>query len=137
MKNLHNINEEKHGKGSLHLMWELESLEIKDSDYRNHWRFTLRCISKDLIPVSVRLKSTINCRRAKQIIHRTERQLLQDRVKGINGIIWDNAIKLDRCRSRLSSLVTTTMEKCMDFITKVREFRFIKIRLNRLTSSID
>ena len=56
-------------------------------------------------------------------------QLLQDRVKGINGILQDNAIKLDRCRSRFSSLVTkTTVEKCTDFINNVREFRFIKIR---------
>ena len=39
----------------------------------------LRCLSKDLIPVSVRLKSTINTRKAKQITHRAERQLLQER----------------------------------------------------------
>ena len=78
MRNLHNFIEEKHGKESLHLLWEWVSLKIKDSDYRNHQRFTLRCISKDLIPVSVRLESTINGRRAKQIIHREERQLLQD-----------------------------------------------------------
>ena len=70
--------------------------------------------------------------------------MLQDRVKGINGILWENAIKLDRCSSRLSSLVTTTtMEKCTDFINKVREFRFIKIRnrpgnkFNRLMGNKD
>ena len=83
--------EEKHGKESLCLLQEWESLEIKYSDYRNHQRFTLRSISKDLITVSVRLKSTINSRRAKQIIHRTEKQLFQDRVRGVNGILWDNA----------------------------------------------
>ena len=105
----------------------------------------LRCISEDLIPVSVRLMSTSNSgsRRAKDIIHRTERQLLQDRVKGINGILHEHAIKLDRCRSRLLSLVTaTTMDKCTDFINKVREYRFIKIRdkqvnkFNRLIGNI-
>ena len=79
--------EEKHGKESLHLLQEWESLEIMESDYRNHQRFTLRCITKDLIPVSVRLKSTMNTRRAKQIINMAARQLLQDRVKGINGIL--------------------------------------------------
>ena len=122
--------EEKHGKESLHLLWEWETLEVKDSDYRNHQRFTLRCLSKDLIPVSIRLRSTINTRRVKQIIHKAERQLLQDRVKGINGILQDNTIKLDRCMSRLSSLVTTTttIEKCTEFIKKVRESRFIKVR---------
>ena len=51
--------EEKHGKESLCLLWEWQSLEIKDSDYRNHHRFTLRNLSKDLISVSVRLKLQI------------------------------------------------------------------------------
>ena len=46
-------------------------------------------LSKDLIPVSVRLKSTINTSKAKQIVYEAERQLLQDRVKGINGILWN------------------------------------------------
>ena len=67
--------------------------------------------------------------RAKQIIHKAERQLLQNRVKGINGIQWDNILMADRCRSRLSSLVTsTTMEKFTNFINKVREPRFAKVR---------
>ena len=76
MRNLCNFIEEKHGKESLCLLWEWESLDVKDSDYKNHCGFTLGCLSKDLIPVSFRLKSTINTRRAKQIIHKAERQLL-------------------------------------------------------------
>ena len=103
---------EKHGKESLCILQEWESLEIKDSDYRNHHRFTFRCLSKDLIPVSVGLKFTINTRRAKQIIHKAERQILQDRVKAIYSILQDNTIRLDRCRSRLASLVTSTTVEC-------------------------
>ena len=110
MKNLHKFTEDNHGIEALCLLWEWEKWEIMDSDYMNHQRLTLRCISKDLISVSVRLRSTNNSRsrRAKKIIHRVEKQLLQDRVKGINGILHEIAIKLDRCRSRLLSLVTTT-----------------------------
>ena len=70
--------------------------------------------------------------------------MLQDIFKGINGILWDNVIKLDICRSRLFSIVTTTtMEKCTYFIKKVREFRFIKVRdrqvnkFNRLMGNKD
>ena len=83
-------------------MLEWKKWEIKDCDYRNNRRFTLRCISKDLILFSVKLKSTSNSRsrRAKEIIHRAEKQLLQDRIKCINGILHENAIKLDRSRSR-------------------------------------
>ena len=84
--------------------------KIKDSNYRNLQKFTLKCISKDLIPVSVRLKSTSNSRsrRVQEFIHRVEKQLLQDRFKYIDDILYENVIKVDRCRSRLLSLVTTT-----------------------------
>ena len=59
MRNLHNFLEEKHEKESLWLLWDWESLEIKDSNYKSHCKFTLISLSKDLIPVRVRLKSTI------------------------------------------------------------------------------
>ena len=92
--------EEKHRKESLQLLQEWKSLQIKDSDYKNQHRFTFRCHSKDVIPVSVKFKSTIKSRRAKQIIHKAERQLHQDRVKAVNNILWDNSLRLERCRSR-------------------------------------
>ena len=46
----------------------------KESNYKNHRKFTLRCISKDLIPVSIRLKATRNSRsrRAREIIHKAK-----------------------------------------------------------------
>ena len=37
----------------------------------------------------------MNSRRARQNIHKAERQLLQDEVKAINCILWDKAIGLD------------------------------------------
>ena len=93
--------EEKYGKESLHSLQEWEGIQVKDSDHSNYQKFTLRYLSKDLIPV--RLKSTINTKKAKLIIHKAERQLCQDRIKGINSIFWDNTVRLDRCRSRLAS----------------------------------
>ena len=45
------------------------------------------------------------------------------------GCLWDNTVRLDRCRSRLASLVTAiTMKKCTNFINKVRESRFSQVR---------
>ena len=94
MRNQHKFIEENHGLESQQLLQEWEKWVIKDSDNKNHRRFTLRCISKNLIPVCVRLKSTSNSRsrRAKEIIHRAEKQLLQDRIKCINGILHDNEV---------------------------------------------
>ena len=128
MRNLHRFIEENHG---LEALQELQKWVIKESDYKNHRRFTLGCINKGIIPVSVRLKSTSKSRskRAKEIIYRAEKQLLQDRIKCINGILGDNKGKLDRSRLRLLSLVTTTTkDRCIEFINKVREVSFIKIK---------
>ena len=67
-------------------------------------------------------------------MYRAEKQLLQDRVKYINGILYDNEGKLDRSRSRLLSLVTTTTAKdrCIEMVNKVREFRCTKIKIRQV-----
>ena len=48
------------------------------ADFSNHRRFTLRCLSKNLIPVSVRLKSNFKTPKSKQIIREAERALLNE-----------------------------------------------------------
>ena len=75
MRNLHKFIEDNYGLEALYILWEWEQWEIMDSDYKNHSRF----ISKDLIPVSVRLKlqsSSSRSRRAKEIIHQTEKTVI-------------------------------------------------------------
>ena len=47
------------GVKAWHLFRDWERLWLRASDYKNHRVFTLRCIHKDLIPVSIKLKSTI------------------------------------------------------------------------------
>ena len=37
----------------------MEKYEYKKADFENHKRFSFRCLSKDVIPVSLRLKSNI------------------------------------------------------------------------------
>ena len=63
---------------------------MKASNYRNHRIFTLKCISHSLTLVSIKLKSTKSKLKistsARKIIERAERQLLQDRVQGINKV---------------------------------------------------
>ena len=100
----------------------------------------LRCISKGMVPVSVKLRSTdsIISYGARKIIQRAGKQLLQDSIKSINIILWDNEVKLDRCKSRLLSLVTTTTsrDRCTEFINKVRETRFIKVKNNQWDNEV-
>ena len=69
-----------------------ERLQFRAFDYRNHRILMLRCLHKELIPVSIKLKSTLKTEKAKKIIRKAEKDLLQARIKAINSIL-DNVTK--------------------------------------------
>ena len=62
----------------------LKKMEVKMSDYRNHLGFPLRCLDRGFIPVSLRLKNLLRTQKGKEIIYKTERKLLNKRIKNIN-----------------------------------------------------
>ena len=132
MRNQHKIIQGKHGLEALKELQQWEKCVIKESNYKIHRIFTLRCLNKGIILVNVRLGSTRKdiTKKAREIIYKVEKQLLQERVRYINVILDNNGKKLETSRSRLLSLVTTTTTygKCTEFINNVRENRFIKIR---------
>ena len=88
---------------------------IRLSDYKNHRIFMLRCISKNLFPVSIKLKPDKSklSQGARKIIEKAERQLLQDRVRCINKTIEDKGHNINN-KTRLASMVTSSedLEKC-------------------------
>ena len=101
----------------------------KDCDNKTHCRFTTRCINKGIIPVSVRLKTTVKSEIARNIIRKAEMDLLQAGFNSNNNFLDNNNKQIDRCRSQLASMVTTTiMEECQNHINKVREFSHFQIR---------
>ena len=59
-------------------------MEGKVSDFKNHQRFSLRCLSQGVTPVSLRLKNLTRTQRGEGIIKRAERQLLNKRIRNIN-----------------------------------------------------
>ena len=83
---------------------------IQAGNYKYHRIFTLRCINKLLVPVSVMLNSNRKdiSRGARNIIRRAENPLLQDRAKCINGILQDNGGSIVSSKSKLFSIVTNT-----------------------------
>ena len=105
---------------------------ISLSHYRNHRIFTLRCISNNLVPVSVRLKLTHSklSQGARKIIEKVEKQLLQDRVKCINKTIEDSGNRINSNKTKLVSMVTRArdLDKCSKFIEEVRVLRFTKVK---------
>ena len=80
MRNLLVLINERHGKEAITIFRKYERLNMKICDFKNHKRFTLRCLNDDLIPVSLRLKNNVRTYRSDCIIHRAERSLLNERI---------------------------------------------------------
>ena len=110
-----------------------EKLQLRASEYKNHRIFTLRCIHNDLVPSSIKLKSTFKSTRANKILRKAEKDLLQARVKSINYILDQTSKQLEECRSKLATIVSTQkLRECQDFVDKVGEIRFNKVKLRQL-----
>ena len=92
MINLHNYIKGKYGQEALNQLQLWKKDMIRLSDYRNYRIFTFRCISNNLVPVSVRLKSTHSklSQGARRILEMVEKQLLQDMIRCINKTIEDS-----------------------------------------------
>ena len=114
-------------------MCQWEKNNIRARNYKNHRIFTLRCIGLNLIPVSIRLKPVASTQHispsARKIIEKAEKQLLQDRVRGINKTIQDSEDQVNESRSELASIKTQAdLDRCTDFIEKVRLERFKQVK---------
>ena len=133
MRNLHNILLQEDGIEAWRLFRLWEKLRLRSSDYKNHRIFTLRCLHNDLIPVSIKLKSTIKSTRAKQILKKAEKELLQARIKSINFILDNTSRQLEECRSKLVTIISTQkLRECQDFVDKVSENRFNKVKQRQI-----
>ena len=133
MRNLHNILLQEDGIEARHLFRLWEKLRIRASEYKNHRIFTLRCLHNNLIPVSIKLKSTIKSTRANKILRKAEKDLLQARIKTINFILDNTSKQLEECRAKLVAIISTQrLRECQDFVDKVSEIRFNKVKQRQL-----
>ena len=126
MRNLHQIILQEYGLEVLHLFRDWQRLWLRASDYKNHRIFTLRCIHKDLIPVSKK-------ERSKKIVRKAEKDLLQARIKAINSILDNIGKQTELCRSQLASILSTQrLRECQGFVEKVGDIRFTKVKQRQL-----
>ena len=133
MRNLHLILLQEFGIEARCLFREWERLRLRSSDYKNHRIFSLRCLHKELIPVSIKLQSTLDTSKSKQIVRKAEKDLLQARVKAINNILDQVGRQIEECRAKLASIISAErLGECQDFIDKVSEIRFIKVRQRQI-----
>ena len=127
MGNIHTYIELDYGKESVQTFRHWEKLEYKMVDFENHQRFSPRCLSKDITPISVRLKSNIKTPKGKHIVRKAERALLNERVRSINNSITMFKMQWDTCINTLENVIDReTMHDCYDFIKIRRERRHFK-----------
>ena len=126
MRNINAYLTSECGKESVEIYQRWEKYECKMADFQNHRHFSLRCLSKDVTPISVRLKSTIRTPKAKYIIRKAERALLNEGIRSINNSITMFKSLRDTCINQLESILDKkTMGKCRGFIEIRRERRHL------------
>ena len=132
MRNLH-LHLREYGIGNVKIFRRWEKLELKMATFQNNRIFLLRCLKEDLIPVSIRLKSNISTPKAKQIIRKAEKALLNERIRTINNTITMATTKRDTCINNLLEVFPTEiMEECKRFIDLRREAYFTKVKMRQL-----
>ena len=133
MRNLHLILLQEDGVEVQCLFRLWEKLQLRTSEYKNHRIFTLRCLHNELIPTSIKLKLTLKSTRANKILRKAEKELLQTRVKSINYILDNISQQLEECRSQLAAIISAQrLRECQDFVDKVGEIRFNKVKQRQL-----
>ena len=126
MRNIHAKLILEYGQESVKILRQWEKLELKIVDFQNHWRFTLRCLSQDLIPVSIKLKTTVKTPKGIYIVRKAERMLMNERVRSINNMITIFRWQIDTCINSLGSCIgVEAMEECHGFISLRREKRHL------------
>ena len=127
---------QEYGQESIFLLRQWEKLEKKMANYRNHLRFTIKCLKNEVIPVSVRLKTNIKTPKGIQIIRKAEKQLLNERIRSITNTIELLMLKRDTCSNKVKEILLekddhNTLEDCNNLIERVKEYRHNSIMMRQ------
>ena len=128
MRRLPYIIEQEFGRNTLDLYHKLERAVLKISDYKNHRRFSLRCLGKGVIPVSLKIKNNITRYKSNYIIHQAEKKLLNERIRNIKNTIecLDHVKYMYECDFKC--IVGLEMFKeCEEYIESAKEVRHNKV----------
>ena len=127
MRSFHMKLATEYGRENVKIFQRWEKYERKMADFANHRRFTLRCLSKGLVPVSIRLTKNIKTPKGLQIVRRAERALMNERIRSINNTLNMVSNLRDTCKNQLrETLNDEWMDRCIEFIEVGREQQHIK-----------
>ena len=124
MRNIHAHIIQEYGQESVKTFRRWEIMEIKMADFKNHRRFTLRCLSKGIVPVSIKLKSTVKTPKGIYIVRKAERMLMNERIRSINNTITMLNCQIHTCINNHNCMLNKeVIKECHEFINYRRERR--------------
>ena len=127
MRNIHAKLISEYGQESVRILRQWGKLEMKMADFKNHRRFTLKCLSKGITPVIFKLKSIVKTPKGIYIVRKAERMLMNEGIRLINNMITMFNWQIDTCINNLGSRIEMeAMEECHRFINYRRERRHCK-----------
>ena len=127
MRSIHVHIKQEYGQESVTTSREWEKLEMKMAEFKYHRRFTLRCLSKGLVTVSIKLKNTVKTPKGIYIVRKAERMLMNERIRSINNMITMLNCQLYACMNIFEDMINKeVMEECHEFINYRRERRHSK-----------
>ena len=127
MRSFHMKLATEYGRENVKIFQQWEKYERKMVDFANHRRFTLRCLSKGLVPVSIHLTKNIKTPKGQQIVRRAERALMNKRIRSINNTLNMVSNLRDTCKNQLrETLNDEWMDRCIEFIEVGREQQHLK-----------
>ena len=132
MRNIHNHLRSEYGIEIVRLLCHWERIEGNMADFKNHRRLSLKCLSNDVIPVSIRLRSNIKTPKGQEIIRKTEKALLNERIHSINNSIYMFSLQLDTCKTELENKISEEdLGNCKELIEARKEARHYKIMIRQ------
>ena len=127
--NLHKRLELDHGRMTLIQVREWDKLKRLSARFRNHLHFTLHCKHRNVTPVSLRVKTCVKGEAANNIIHRTQRALLNVRIKEINFKIRTfNGLIADKNEELFTSLPSDMHTEVTNCVTHAHKAEWEKCR---------
>ena len=106
---------------------KMERIELKICDNKNHWRFSLRYLSKGVIPVSLKLKNNIRTHKSDCLIYQAEKKLLNESIRNINNTIECLEHEKNMHKNKLNAILGPEILKSEIYINTAKEARHLKV----------
>ena len=129
-ENIHFNFKFNNGQNCFSQVRSLERTSRKIASYRNHLRFSLRCLKERVTPPSIRLRSNVFGERAEKILELAEKKLLNKGVHQVHFTIIKLKRKQDRLSTNLSSLLPDETWDRVKLFTEAGQLSQHRIRNN-------